>query len=96
MTRIKLVQTCGGCPEQYNVFIDGEEVRSGFLYLRHGCFHAEYNGEVVFSGHPRGDGIFEFDERNTWLNRACKAILERHDAVNEKDEDLLFELFYTG
>ena len=35
----KLVQTCGACPEQYDVYEGDEEV--GYMRLRHGHFHAE-------------------------------------------------------
>jgi len=35
----KLVLTCGACPEQYDVFKNGQQV--GYLRLRHGFFSAE-------------------------------------------------------
>jgi len=77
MSRIKLVQTCGACPEQYDVYIDGEKL--GYMRLRHGYFRAEYCGEVVFEGYPRGDGCFDVEEKTLWLNRACSAIFEKHN-----------------
>ncbi len=75
--KVKLVQTCGGCPEQYDGYIDGECV--AYLRLRHGSFRAEYKDEVVYRAQPRGDGVFDSDEeRRHCLNEACRAILEKH------------------
>jgi hypothetical protein len=91
MKRIKLDQTCGACPEQYDVYIDGEDDPSGYMRLRHGHFRAEYLGETVFTGDPRGDGCFEFGERDEWLNKACHAILLAHDNRTPPD-DLLFDM----
>lgn len=72
---LELVQTCGACPEQYDV-LDGEGKNIGYLRLRHGSFRAEYMGETVYTANPRGDGLFEEDERNFYLNRAVAAIKE--------------------
>jgi hypothetical protein len=75
---IKLEQTCGACPEQYDAFYNGERV--GYLHLRHGHFRVEYpdcGGETVFEAHPNADGIFEPDERQQYLDQACGAIFER-------------------
>lgn len=78
---VRLVETCGACPEQYDAFIGFRQV--GYLRLRHGYFYAAYpnvNGECVYEAHPRGDGIFEPDEREHYLNLA-KAALLSHDAM---------------
>ena len=88
--KVKLVKTCGGCPEQYDAYIDGQRV--GYLRLRHGNFSVEYCGDTVFSGHPRGDGIFEYEERNDWLNKACYALLQAHNKDKEDEQELLFEI----
>ena len=32
--------TCFACPEQYDVFLDGEQV--GYLRLKHGVFRCDY------------------------------------------------------
>ena len=87
-TRIRLVQTCGACPEAYDAYIDDQYV--GYLRLRYGSFRAEYRGETVFHGNPRGDGIFEWEERDLWLNRGCRALLDAHEA-NDAGE-LLFDI----
>lgn len=89
--RIKLVQTCGACPEQYDVYIDGEASPSGYMRLLRGYFRADYHAAPVFTGEPRGDGSFESGERNKWLNAACLAILLSHDKCTQSD-DLLFEM----
>ena len=72
---IKLVQTCGACPEQYDAFLDGKEV--GYLRLRHGYFRVDYphhGGETIYSANPRGEGAFEDDEREKYLKKAKKKI----------------------
>lgn len=75
----ELVETCGACPEQYDVLLDGEIV--GYLRLRHGYFSVSYpgvGGEEVYRATPDGDGIFESYERNRYLNEAIAAIDKRH------------------
>ena len=72
---MRLVQTCGACPEQYDVF-EGDEL-VGYLRLRHGYFEARYGGvegPVVYVAATRGDGIFEPDEREYHLEKALSAI----------------------
>ena len=70
---LKLVQTCGACPEAYDVSYEGNYI--GYLRLRHGCFAARNNvDEVVYSAHPRGDGIFEYDERSKYLAEGLVAL----------------------
>ena len=72
---IKLVLTCGACPEQYDAFNDGKKV--GYLRLRHGVFYVEcpdVGGEEVYEAFPNGDGMFEADERDKYLDEAKEAI----------------------
>ena len=55
----EVVQTCGGCPEQYDVFKDSVQV--GYLRLRHGCFSVDvpnHCGTTIYTAYPKGDGIF--------------------------------------
>lgn len=73
--KLKLVLTCGACPEQYDVFFDEKEV--GYLRLRHGLFRAECHGEVVYRAELKGDGCFQDDERDFYLNQACIAIMSK-------------------
>jgi hypothetical protein len=77
--RITLTQTCWGCPEQYDAYLDGEII--GYLRLRHGSFTVSYpwsGGDVVYRAAPRGDGLFEEDERDAYLTRAKEALARRH------------------
>lgn len=72
-----LTCTCEGCPEQYDVRLDGEQV--GYLRLRHGIFEAEVpdaGGAEVYHAEPVGDGMFEDDERDGYLEAAVRAIHE--------------------
>ena len=73
MPVFRLAQTCGGCPESYDVWRDGHLV--GGLRLRHGTFSAWCGDELVYTAEPRGDGIFEEGERDRYLTEACRAIL---------------------
>lgn len=68
-------QTCWACPEQYDVFRIGSAELVGHLRLRHGRFRAECPlGTVVYAASPRGDGVFEDDERHGFLSAAADAI----------------------
>lgn len=78
-SEIELRQTCGACPEQYDAYYNNEIV--GYLRLRHGYFSVEYpdcGGELVYQGSPKGDGIFYPEERDSYLNKAKKAIQKAH------------------
>lgn len=77
--KLKVVLTCGACPEQYDVFLG--DLQIGYLRLRHGHFRADYpdvGGETVYEASPRGDGEFEDDERDYYLRHALKALSDRH------------------
>lgn len=72
----KLEQTSSACPEQYDVY-DAEDNYVGYLRLRHGHFRADYpccGGEIVYESHPKGDGVFNVDERMGELEKAVSAI----------------------
>lgn len=76
--KIELVQTCGACPEQYDAFIDGKQV--GYLRLRHGYFTVQYpdvGGELIYDAEPKGDGLFEDDEREGYLAAARLKIINK-------------------
>ncbi len=73
---ITLVQTCRGCPEQYDAFIGDEKV--AYLRLRHGEFRVDVpacGGKTIFRAEPDGDGSFEADEVPIYLAAAKAAIL---------------------
>ena len=75
MKEIELIRTCYACPEQYDAFVDGEQV--GYLRLRHGFFTVEYpdaNGKLIYEAEPEGDGLFSDNEREYFLNKAKEEI----------------------
>ena len=77
--KIKLVQTCSACPEQYDAFLGDELV--GYLRLRFGNFTVQcpdVGGTLVYSrsiGDNGWDGAF-FDELEQYkeLRKAKKSI----------------------
>lgn len=74
-TEYMLECTCGACPEQYDVFQNGEQV--GYLRLRHGRFYAvvpDVCGDIVFEANPDGDGCFYDHERDYFLTKAVREI----------------------
>ena len=76
--KVRLVLTCGACPEQYDAFIGDKHV--GYLRLRHGTFRVDdpnVGGETIYKANPEGDGIFAAHERDYYLKCAVGAILER-------------------
>jgi hypothetical protein len=75
---IKLEETCGACPEQYDAYYNGEYV--GYLRLRHGRFTVDdKDGNLIYAANPKGDGIFDSDERQEYLEYAKQAIAETID-----------------
>jgi hypothetical protein len=71
----ELNKTCGCCPEQYDVYKDGEQVC--YLRLRHGYFRGEYpyvGGKEVYSANTEGDGMFDDSERELHLTNAIEAL----------------------
>lgn len=80
---LELIQTCGACPEQYDV-LDKDHNVVGYLRLRHGYFRVDFpdsGGETIYEAHPKGDGIFEYDEREFYLTEAVKAIKQKLNEV---------------
>ena len=83
-----LLLTCTACPEQYDVTLDDvadvasggmrpEPTVVGYLRLRHGHFRAEApecGGETVYEAWPKGDGMFDDDERLRHLTSAIICI----------------------
>lgn len=73
----RLIQTCGACPEQYDVFDDTTGLQVGYLRLRHGEFRADsprVGGVTVYHANTNGDGEFDAGERLPQLKKAVKAI----------------------
>jgi hypothetical protein len=72
---VELQRTCYACPEQYDARMNGKAV--GYLRHRHGHFTVSCpnaQGEMVYEASPKGDGQFEDDERDGYLNGATLAI----------------------
>jgi hypothetical protein len=93
MKIIKLVQTCGACPEQYDAYLDGEQV--GYLRLRWGLFSVRVpnaSGKEVLSTGTNGHGCFENDERDVWLNEAAAAILDALPDDKKETRPKLYEI----
>lgn len=84
----RLVQTCGACPEQYDVYLQGSDEVIGYMRLRHGFFYAQYLGQTVYEANTHGDGIFDGDERSYHLNLACQAIKRAMEQEDEEMEDM--------
>jgi hypothetical protein len=73
ISEIILEQSCGGCPEAYNAEYRGEYL--GYLRLRWGNFTVDNkSGVTIFSASPKGDGIFEYGEREFYLTQAKIAL----------------------
>ena len=73
---IGLMRTCFACPQQYDAFLGDRQV--GYLRLRHGRFTVEFpdcRGKLIYEAEPRGDGIFERDEEEHYLEMAKRAII---------------------
>ena len=76
MIKVELHQTCSACPEQYDMYVDGENI--GYFRTRHGYFMVEYLGRVVFESDVEGDGGFTAEERGFFLEEGIHAVLEAH------------------
>lgn len=82
---VELVQTCGACPEQYDMFLHGELV--GYFRLRHSHYTVEmdgnYSGMVLSEEYcpGRDAGIFDYEDREAALTRGITAVLNRIEQV---------------
>lgn len=59
--------------------------KKAHVQLRHGYFTVYYpdvNGEEIYEARPKGDGIFENDERDFFLEKARDAIMARIKSEN--------------
>lgn len=63
----------------------------GYLRLRHGRFSAYYRdvgGDCVYTAYPKGDGIFENDEREFYLENAVTLLIKYHNTLEIDRSDL--------
>ena len=81
MIEVELHQTCSASPEQYDMYVNGENI--GYFRIRHGYFTVEYllNGAQVFGSGIKGDGEFDSEERDFFLKEGIKAVLEAHTGI---------------
>lgn len=81
---LELKRTCEACPEQYEVFKEGNRV--AYYRLRHGEFRVDYpecGGETIYEAEPSGDGIFDDNERLFYLSKAMRQVLLKLKNVGE-------------
>lgn len=88
--KLRLVQTCASCPEQYDAYMGDEMI--GYLRLRNGHFTARYSGDIVYSAYTDGDGCFTEQERKIQLTKASNAIIKAYQDEKECEN---IELPYT-
>jgi hypothetical protein len=70
--------TCGACPEQYDVFKNGEQI--AYYRLRHGYFRVDIpncGGETIYEASPNGDGGFDKDERFKYMTEAMRVLITK-------------------
>lgn len=78
MEHFILELTCAACPEQYDVYLKDKKV--GYLRLRHGVFRCDYpdcGDETIYKAYPKGDGMFEYEERHMYLQGALAALTNK-------------------
>lgn len=84
MIEVELRQTCSASPEQYDMYVEDENI--GYFRTRHGYFTVEYllNGTQVFASGIKGDGGFDSDERDFFLKEGIKAVLAAHTGIENE------------
>ena len=74
-------RTCGACPEQYDVYLNGQQV--GYVRLRWGYLRADYPDcmcETIYETNVGGESTGEFEseeQRMYYLKIIADKILER-------------------
>jgi len=86
--KLYFIETCGACPEQYDVFKGGRQV--GYVRLRRGtitCDFPDGKGDTIYS-HSFEDGwkgcFDSSEERDTYLNKIATAI---HAALKQEKQE---------
>lgn len=87
-----LDKTCGGCPENHDVYVLENEklVYKGYLYVRYGGYRVcNVDNDVIANPEIKGDGLFEYEEREHMLKLGCSLIYkdERDKKSNLEDFD---------
>lgn len=76
---LELRLTCPAMPEQYDVY-DGQK-QVAYFRLRHGEFRVEVPrclGQTVYRAQPKGDGMFDDDERQHYLTEAVASVRQHY------------------
>jgi len=86
-SNIKLIQTCGACPEQY-VIVDIDGNKKGYINLRYGVLTVVYNRKPVYNCQfpDEWKGCFNNpDELAHYLNKIENIIkgIDRHNYYEE-------------
>lgn len=96
MKEFILKQTCGACPEAYNVYRNGKYV--GRFRIRYGGFTAHNDvpdSDPVYERNDVGDGMLDWDKRDEVLTAACKALLEDIKSRESPEEvEPIYEIEY--
>lgn len=77
---LTLYQTCGACPEQYDL-VDNKGNCVAYFRLRYGYFSVEcpdIGGKLVYDAHPDGDGCFMPYERKSYIESAIDAVKKHY------------------
>jgi hypothetical protein len=74
---LEIKLTSYACPEQYEIFKDDKQV--AYYRLRHGAFRVDIpdcGGNTIYEAEPKGDGIFDNDERLVYMTKALRELLK--------------------
>lgn len=77
----EFIETCGACPEQYDVFLEGKQV--GYVRLRWGrlrCDYPDVGGETIYSYYWEDAWLGEFpndEEREFHLEKIAFYLYNR-------------------
>lgn len=83
----RLDQTCGACPEQYDVYRG--DIAVARFRVRHGHFSADCGMTEVYSADVDGDGLFTAEERPAHLALALVA-LHAHETKMAAEIEAMF------
>lgn len=74
-SNLRLVQSSGACPEQYEMLYNDDEI--ALLHLRYGHFRVfNSRDQILYEAYPAGDDVFENNEREFYLTMGQLAVLE--------------------
>lgn len=74
---LRVELTSAACPEQYEIFKGDKQV--AYYRLRHGAFRVDIpdcGGNTIYEAEPKGDGIFDDNERLVYMTKALRELLK--------------------